>query len=203
MSVRKPREGSGRPRWQHRERQRIRQWSKALWSGGRTQPNVRGNTAVGKGLPAGGRALVAVTRHGCCRGKAFEGYGATGEGESRKRALASSITALAGARPYGKRHGNVFQVRTSLRAREPRQRVTRRSMGGDVHQVSQMKQAGRTGKTSGATRLQSRAPDRSVHAGPGWRASGRHSSPQGLATTEALMVKHHDDPSGAPETHSE
>jgi len=177
LSVRKPREGPGRPRWQHRERPRIRQWSKALWPSGGTQPIVRGNTTVGKGLLTGGRALVAVTRHGCCRGKTFEGYGATGEGESRKRVLASSTTALTGARPYGLRHGNVFQVRTSLRAREPRQRVTRSSMGGDVHRVSQMKQAGRTGTKSGATRLQSRAPARSVHAGPGWRASGRHSSP--------------------------
>jgi len=50
---------------------------------------------------------------------------------------------------------------------------------------------------------QSRAPVRSVHAGPGWRASGRHPSPQGLATTEAEMVKHPDDRSGASDTHSD
>lgn len=90
LSVRKPKEGSGRPRWQHRERQRIRQWSKALRSVGCTISTARGNTGGSMGRPAGGKARAAVTRHGCWRRETFEGHGATGEGESWKIAPASS-----------------------------------------------------------------------------------------------------------------
>jgi hypothetical protein len=92
-----------------------------------------------------------------------------------------------GCASHGKRHGNVFRVRTSLRAREARQRVTRTPMDGDVHLGSQMKQADRTRVTNGATRLESHDPDRSVHAGPGWRARGRQSSPKGLSSREDAM----------------
>lgn len=99
LSVRKPMEGPGRHRWQQRERQRIRQWSKALWSVGCTISAARGNTDGSMGHPAGGKARAAVTRHGCWRGETFEGHGATGEGESWKIAPASSRAALEGARP--------------------------------------------------------------------------------------------------------
>jgi hypothetical protein len=107
LKVRKPKEGTGRSRWQHRGRQRTRQWSKALWPAGCAHPITRGNTGGGiDAQSAGERARAAVTRYGCWRGETFEGHGATGK-ENAGREL----------QPHHQRRSTVRVPR-----REPRQR---------------------------------------------------------------------------------
>lgn len=107
MKVRKPKEGTGRARWQHRGRQRTRQWSKALWSAGCTQLISRGDTGDEMVRSAGERATAAATRYGCCRGEPFEGHGATGE-ENAGREI----------QPHHRR-----RTRVRVPSRGPRQRV--------------------------------------------------------------------------------
>jgi len=122
LKVRKPKEGSGRSRWQHRGRQRTRQWSKALWSAGCTHSISRGNTVDGMTQSAGERAEAAVTRYGCWRGEAFEGCGATGK-ENAGREFQPHHQRRARVRVPGNDRGNVVRARTSPRTQEVRQRT--------------------------------------------------------------------------------
>jgi hypothetical protein len=98
LKVRKPKEGSGRSRWQHRERQRARQWSKALWPAGYALhppwQHGRRDDAIGRREGRGrGDAVRLLARRSLRR------VWRHGEGVSWKRVPASSSTAREGARP--------------------------------------------------------------------------------------------------------